>query len=170
MHTYYAKLWRNYLIYEINLRCSLRLIVVWHVWAYDARLRSESFAKLKLLKIEEKNMLDNAIPRSTPAVTKWVIQIFPSGRQRGWIKIVLKNKLISSLIWIRHKIWTMMHVADMTIASLNFWLTKFVEVCKDDGEWYPSHSLYSICCGIWRHLEDCKGSDAIRILNKYNQR
>ena len=55
---------------------------------------------------------------------------------------------------------------DVAYTSLNFWLPKFVEVCKVDGERYPSRSLYSICCGIWRYLEDCNGSDGIKILYK----
>ena len=38
-------------------------------------LRSESFAKIKVLK-KKKKMFDNAIARSTRSVTKWTIKIF----------------------------------------------------------------------------------------------
>ena len=40
------------------------------------------------------------------------------------------------------------------------------EVCKVDGERYPSKSLYSICCGLQRYLEDINGGDAIKLLSK----
>ena len=39
-------------------------------------LRSESFAKLNVLKKKKKKMFDNAIPRSTRSVTDWTIKIF----------------------------------------------------------------------------------------------
>ena len=101
MYTNYAKLRRNYHIYGINLRCGLRYTDfrhIWHMWAYDER------------KFREAKSADNAIPRSTRSVTKWAIKIFHEwhcGRQRGGIRIVLKNKLVWSLIWIRYKIWTL---------------------------------------------------------------
>jgi hypothetical protein len=50
-------------------------------------------------------------------------------------------------------------------------LTKFVqEVCKVEGERYPSRSLYSICCGLQRHLDDINAGDAIKVLSKNESR
>ncbi|CAB4034828.1 Hypothetical predicted protein [Paramuricea clavata] len=59
----------------------------------------------------------------------------------------------------------------MTCWSLNVWLTKFVEeVCKASGERYPPQTLYSICAGLQRHLEDVNGGDAIQLLSKNEMR
>ena len=59
------------------------------------------------------------------------------------------------------------NILEMSAEPLNFWLTKFdAEVCKENGERYPPRSLYSICCGLQRHLENSSGSDAIKFLNK----
>ena len=62
-------------------------------------------------------------------------------------------------------------ITEMNARSLNFWLTKFVqEVRKVDEERYPSRSLYSICCGLQRYLEDINGGDAIKLLSKDESR
>ena len=59
------------------------------------------------------------------------------------------------------------NMVDMSAESLNFWPTKFVtEVCKENGERYPLRSLYSICCGLQRHLENSNGSDAIKFFEQ----
>ena len=51
-----------------------------------------------------------------------------------------------------------MNVCNMSAETLNFWLAKFVmDVCKEDGECYPPRTLYSICCGVQRHLAECNG-------------
>ena len=145
-----------------NLTCILRLMVVWHIWAYDPWLRTESFAKLKVLK---KKKIQHPLPRSTPSATKWEIKIFHEWQATRRNKNCLEEQ-VGFKFDINKAQDLNYDVADMTVGSFNFWLTKFVEVCKDDVEWYPSRSLYSIRCGIWRHLEDCNWSDAIRILNK----
>ncbi|CAB3983360.1 Hypothetical predicted protein [Paramuricea clavata] len=59
----------------------------------------------------------------------------------------------------------------MPAETLNFWLAKFVmEVCKEDGECYPPQTLYSICCGIQRHLAEINGVNAFTILDKKDNR
>ena len=64
-----------------------------------------------------------------------------------------------------------MNVCNMSAETLNFQLTKFImEVCKDKGENYPARTLYSICCGIQRHLQDLNGVSAITILDKKDNR
>ena len=62
-------------------------------------------------------------------------------------------------------------IETMNCYSLNFWLTKFVEeVCKESGERYPPRTVYSICAGLQRHLEDINGADAIQLLSKNEMR
>jgi hypothetical protein len=62
-------------------------------------------------------------------------------------------------------------VCNMPAETLNFWLAKFVrEVCKEDGECHPPRTLYSICCGIQRHLAESNGVNAFTILDKKDNR
>jgi hypothetical protein len=59
------------------------------------------------------------------------------------------------------------NVCNMSAKTLNFRLTKFVmEVCKEDGECFPPQTLYSICCGIQRHVAECNGVNACTVLDK----
>ena len=65
-----------------------------------------------------------------------------------------------------HKIQTLeTSIVDMSVESLNFWPTKlFEEIVKENGEKYPSRSLYMIASGLQRHLaENCS---IIRLLNR----
>ena len=77
MYTNYAKLWRNYHIYGINLRCGLP-DTDFSAWLYDIYERKmASKRQFREVKSAEdfKKMFD-AIPRSTHSVTKWEIKIF----------------------------------------------------------------------------------------------
>jgi hypothetical protein len=57
------------------------------------------------------------------------------------------------------------NIANMSVETLNFWLTKFVhEVAKANGERYPVRSLYMIAAGLQRHLGEC--GNTIRLLNQ----
>ena len=56
-------------------------------------------------------------------------------------------------------------ITDMSVCSVNYWLSKFVqEVSNSSGERYPSRSLYSIICGLKRHLSDINVSAALKPL------
>ena len=56
-------------------------------------------------------------------------------------------------------------ITDMSACSVNYWLSKFVqEVSNSSGERYPSRSLYSIICGLKRHLSDVNVSAALKPL------
>ena len=56
-------------------------------------------------------------------------------------------------------------ITDMSVCSVNYWLSKFVqEVSNSSGERYPSRSLYSIICGLKRHLSDVNVSAALKPL------
>ena len=62
-------------------------------------------------------------------------------------------------------------ITDMSGCSLNYWLSKFVqEVSNSSGERYPSRSLYSIICGLKRHLSDVNGSAALNPLEMSDRR
>ena len=55
----------------------------------------------------------------------------------------------------------------MSPNTLNFWLSKFVcEVAKQNGERYPTSSLYLLICAINRHFSETRGEDALNVLNK----
>ena len=47
---------------------------------------SRAFRKLKNAE-EERNLIENAIPKSTRAVTKWTVKIFLNGRMVGKTEI-----------------------------------------------------------------------------------
>ena len=52
--------------------------------------------------------------------------------------------------------------ASMNVAVMNFWLRKFIlEVRNLNGEEYSPDSLYQICCGLHRSLEDNNRSENI---------
>jgi hypothetical protein len=57
------------------------------------------------------------------------------------------------------------NIVNMNPESLNFWLCKFIqEVCKADGEKYPPRTLYSIVCGLQRHLDEANIGESISLL------
>src|SRR6056300_330053 len=100
-------------------------------------------------------MSKNAVPKLTRSVNKWAMKIFTE-----WQSTRVTKKPETPKIQGLET-----NIIEMTAESLNFWLTKFImEVCKDSGERYPPRTLYSVVCGIQRHLEDNNGGNAIRIL------
>ena len=119
---------------------------------------------------EEEDCLAKSVPQSTRYHTKWAVKIFREWQNSRNIKYASEEEAgfhveldtIQSLETC---------ITKMNALSLNFWLTKFVqEVCKVDGERYPSRSLYSICCGLQRHLDDINAGDAIKVLSKNESR
>ena len=62
-------------------------------------------------------------------------------------------------------------ITDMSACSLNYWMSKFVlEVSNSSGERFPSRLLYSIICGLKRHLSDVNGSAALNPLGMSDRR
>lgn len=119
---------------------------------------------------EEEDCLAKSVPKSTRYHTKWAVKMFREWQNSRKIKYASEEEAgfqvdldtVESLETC---------ITEMNARSLNFWLTKFVqEVCKVDGERYPSRSLYSICCGLQRYLEDINGGDAIKLLSKDESR
>ena len=120
--------------------------------------------------LEEQAFLEKSVPVSTRYVTKWSFKILVSwqserpNKNPGLEEIGFKAEV--------EKIQSLeTNFVNMTAESLNFWLTKFVqEICKEDGQRYPPRSLYSIICGLQRHLDEGNGAEAIRLLNKEDRR
>ena len=51
------------------------------------------------------------------------------------------------------------YILTMEIGELDYWLSRFVlEVCRKDGNCYPSNTLHQLCCGILRFLREVKPS------------
>lgn len=106
---------------------------------------SRAFRKPKNAE-EERNLIENAIPKSTRAVTKWSVKLlveWQNGREN-------KNPAIEPCAFTTDKSKVQRldtDIATITAESLNFWLIKFVEeLCEENGERYPPRSLYSI---VW---------------------
>ena len=44
----------------------------------------------------------------------------------------------------------------LLVQEITFWLSRFVLVVRrEDGNCYPPNSLYKLCCGLLRQLNDC---------------
>ena len=65
---------------------------------------------------------------------------------------------------------TIENVKKSTLASMNFWLIKFIQELTDkDGDAYPEKNLYQIVCSIRRYLEEHGRAEA-NILDGKNYR
>ena len=93
---------------------------------------SRAFRKPKNAE-EESNLIENAIPKSTRAVTKWSVKILLE-----WQNSRKKNPAIEPCAFTTDKSKVQRlgtDIANMTAESLSFWLLKFVEeLCKENGE------------------------------------
>ena len=119
---------------------------------------------------EERQMLENAVPKSTRCVNKWDMKIY-SEWQGTRQNQKASNEQNNSAVDTSNIQDLDVNLCSMSAESVNFWLTKFVmEVCKENGECYPPRTLYCICCGIQRHLSDCNGVNAFTILDKKDNR
>ena len=48
-----------------------------------------------------------------------------------------------------------MHLYLANNQQLDYWLSKFLlEIRKKNGEHYPPKTMYSICCGLQRYIQD----------------
>ena len=123
---------------------------------YTATKSFERFRQPKSVE-DEKKSVDNAVPKSTAYKTKWSCKVFEEWKQ---------NRLVKSCTLEPGGLFTTKDfeegvqsldtaITDMSGCSLNYWLSKFVqEVSNSSGERYPSRSLYSIICGLKRHLKN----------------
>lgn len=134
----------------------------------DSTKTTRAFRKPKGVE-DEKELLDSAIPKSTRHSTKWALKMFCE-----W-QMARENqdpKLEScSFAFDCNKVQQLdVGITEMSAETLNFWLAKFIqEICKANGERYPPRTLYSIACGLNRHLqEECEAP--VSILDKNEMR
>ena len=94
---------------------------------------SRAFQKPKNAE-EERNLIENGMPKSTRAVTKWSVKIFLE------LQNDRKNKTTAiepgALTTDKSKVQRLdTDIANMTAESQNFWLIKFAnKLCKENGE------------------------------------
>ena len=120
--------------------------------------------------VEESEILENALPRSTRLVNKWAMKIFGEWQAGRTNKKACEEESGSAVETSQIQDLET-NICGMTAESLNFWLTKFIiEVCKDTGETYPPRMLYSIFSGIQRHLENCNHGNAVKFMGKMDNR
>ena len=84
------------------------------------------------------------VPQKTRGQTKWSV--------RTWSKWAVhrNNNLLPSETQFNCSIEV------LSVNELAFWLSRYVlEVRREDGKCYPPNSLYQLCCGLLRHLNDC---------------
>ena len=86
---------------------------------------------------EEKNTLQESIPKSTRSSTKWAFKVFSEWQIDRANKDPLKEQCSFEIDMAKvQSLGT--NIVNMNVESLNFWLTKFVEeVVKVNGERYP---------------------------------
>ena len=83
---------------------------------------------------EEKEILDECIPKSIRSATKWAYKVFSQWQSERENKNPCAEQC--SFPVDLHKIQTLeTSIVDMSVESLNFWLTKFFEeIVKENGE------------------------------------
>ena len=122
---------------------------------------------------DEKRSVDYAIPKSTAYKTKWSCKVFEEWKQNRVVKsCTLESGGLFTTKDFDERVQTLdTAITDMSACSLNDWLSKFVqEVSNSSEERYPSRSLYSIICGLKRHLCDVNGSAALNPLDMSDRR
>ena len=127
---------------------------------YTATKSFERFRQPKSVE-DEKKSDDNAIPKSTAYNTKWSCKVFEEWKRNRLVKsCTLEPGGLFTTKDFKERVQTLdTAITGMSACSVNYWLLKFVrEVSSSSGERYPSRSLYSIICGLKRHLPDVNGS------------
>ena len=122
-------------------------------------------------KEEETSLVSEATPKATQYNTKWGRKVFEEWQQRRQNTCAMSE--VVGVVDLKCE-----DVQDLTVSlehmsanTLNFWLSKFVcEVAKQNGERYPTNSLYLLICAINRHLNETGGEDAFNVLNKADKR
>jgi len=126
---------------------------------YTATKSFERFQQPKSVADEKKSVV-NAVPKSTAYRTKWSCRVFEEWKLNRLMKSCnLEPGGLFTRKDFEEGVQTLdTAITDMSACSLNYWLSKSVqEVNNSSGERYPSRSLYSIICGLKRHLSDVNG-------------
>ena len=114
--------------------------------ANDTSANTTRFASPKSSKSVEE-VRKSAIPKKTRQNTEWTERTWHS-----WAKQRIE-KLSPEELEKGYELDT--KFANMNVASMNYWLRKFIlEVRSMNGKEYSPDSLYQVCCGLHRSLKD----------------
>ena len=159
----YSEMWK---LLELPAFTSCRSVRM-----YTATKSFERFRQPKSVE-DEKKSDDNAIPKSTAYNTKRSCKVFEEWKRNRLVKsCTLKpGGLFTTKDFEEYKLWTrLIQICLHAVWTTGCW--KFVqEVSNSSGERYPSRSLYSITCGLKRHLPDVNGSAALSPLDMSDRR
>lgn len=121
---------------------------------------------------EERALLDETTPKATHYNTRWALKVFrdwQASRANKNVEFDKDHELDQAVLWKVQDLTC--RVEEMSTDSLNFWLSKFIsEVAKQNGERYPSKTLYLLICGINRYLTEVHGENSFNILAKSERR
>ena len=107
---------------------------------------------------EEDSLLVQSKPKSTQYEDKWAVEVFRAWQAAREQKFCI---LDAGSVFKDYDLRVQSleeKLEDLDSASLNYWLTKFVqEVANMNGGRYSFRSSYGIVCGLERYLEDVNG-------------
>jgi hypothetical protein len=87
---------------------------------------------------------ESAIAPRTRNSTNWAVKVWTVWATARRSNLVEEGE---------HEFTLSNDIVSMCAKSIAFWLPKFVmEARKENGEYYPPNSLYSLCCGLQRHI------------------
>ena len=124
---------------------------------YTATKSFERFRQPKSVE-DEKKSVDNAVPKSTAYKTKWSCKVFEEWKQNRLVKSCtlepgrpfyherLRRRSTKFGHGHYRYVWMQSQLLAVEVRSRS--------KLHSSGERYPSRSLYSIICGLKRHLSD----------------
>jgi len=115
--------------------------------------------------------VNDAVPASTRYENKWAVSIFAEWQRLREVKVPVLDCGGLFKDYDLHKVTALSaDIAGMDALSLNYWLSKFVEVAKKSGGRYPPKTVYGIICALERYLEEKNGSEALNPLDAGDKR
>ena len=119
----------------------------------------------------EVNLVRNAVPKSNQYKNKWACGIFEEWQRQRLVKVPIVEVAGLFKTYDFHQVESLdTPLVEMNVLSINYWLTKFVQVAKPSRERYPPKTLYGIIAGIRRFLAEQKPSGDINPLNTSDKR
>ena len=115
--------------------------------------------------------MNDAVPASTRYENKWAVSIFAEWQRLREVKVPVLDCGGLFKDYDLHKVTALSaDIAGMDALSLNYWLSKFVEVAKKSGGRYPPKTVYGIICALKSYLEEKNGSEALNPLDVSDER
>ena len=101
------------------------------------------------------------IPENTRRSTKWAVKVW-----QKWAEF--RQDTIETMMGMYK---TIRSLSECTPVELDFWLSRFiVEVRNENGDSYPASTLYSLACGLNRHIKEELERVDVEILSKKDTR